>query len=579
MKTSQFLLATVKEAPSDAKLVSHRLMIRAGMIKKLASGLYTWLPLGFRVLQKVIDIVRQEMNRIGGLELAMPVIQPSELWLESQRWEKYGPELLRITDRHKNQFCFGPTHEEVITDIIRHVLRSYKQLPLTLYQIQTKFRDEIRPRFGVMRSREFLMKDAYSFHLNQDSLNETYQKMYDAYSSIFTRLGLNFRPVLADTGAIGGDYSHEFQVLAAVGEDTIVYSDAGSYAANIEKASSFAPQGNHPKPQQKLSKIATPGIKTVKALAEQKKLLPQNGIKTLIVKGVDHELVALVLRGDHELNTLKAEHLSSVATPLVFADDARIREVIGAAPGSLGVVNLKIPYIVDRDAAQLADFCCGANEDDYHYINVNWGRDAELKQIADIRNVVEGDLSPDGKGHLKFARGIEVGQVFQLGDKYSKKMGAKILNDAGKSVPLLMGCYGIGVSRIVAAAIEQNHDDRGIVWPASMAPFDVVIVPMQLHKSYRVREVCEKIYMDLIAAGYDVLFDDRKERAGVMFSDMDLIGIPHRLVVSEKAVDQSQIEYKARNQSSIEFLPMSDLVASLKKKLNDVGSHPTMAFG
>lgn len=536
-------------------------MIRAGMLRKLASGLYTWLPLGLRVLQKVADVVREEMNRAGALELLMPIVQPASLWQESGRWEAYGAELLRIMDRHQNGFCFGPTHEEVITDIARQELKSYKQLPLNFYQIQTKFRDEIRPRFGVMRSREFLMKDAYSFDLDEKGMQAAYEKMFDAYRRIFTRLGLNFRAVLADTGAIGGDYSHEFQVLADVGEDTVVYSDESDYAANIEKAAAQAPQGERVKPVAEMKKIATPGVRTIKQLADKANILPEKGVKTLIVKGDESSLIALILRGDHELNDVKAQHLPGVAFPLQFADEKEIREAIGCGPGSLGPVNLPIPFIVDRDAAQLVDFSCGANEDDFHWINVNWERDVPLGSVADIRKVVEGDISPDGKGRLRFARGIEVGQVFQLGDKYSRKMNATVVDELGKSRYLQMGCYGIGVSRTVAAAIEQNHDERGIIWPMPMAPFFIALVPVNMHKSYRVREACEKLYNELIDAGYEVLWDDRKERPGVMFADMDLIGIPHRLVISESGLDRGIVEYKARKSKEAENVSLENVLS------------------
>lgn len=568
MLLSQFLLSTVKETPADAELVSHRLMLRAGMIRKLASGMYSWLPLGLRVLRKVEAIIREELNATGALELLMPTVQPAELWIESQRWEKYGAELLRFKDRHERDFCYAPTHEEVVTDLMRGELKSYKQLPINVYQIQTKFRDEIRPRFGVMRGREFLMKDAYSFHMDKPSLQETYEKMYQAYTNIFTRLGLTFRPVLADTGSIGGDYSHEFQVLASSGEDCVVYSDKSDYAANIESAEALAPKGERAAPSAALEKFATPGLRTILDLADHMDISPESGVKTLIVKGSEVPLIALVLRGDHELNEIKAGHLPEIAEPLTMADEKEIQKALGAAPGSLGVVDLKIPYIVDRSAAALSDFVCGANEDDFHYKNVNWGRDAELKKVADIRLVVEGDRSPDGEGNLMFARGIEVGQIFQLGDVYTKKLNATVLNEAGKAVHPLMGCYGIGVTRVVAAAIEQHHDEHGIVWPTSMAPFEVVIVPLNLHKSYRVREVAEELYNTLKNAGVDVLMDDRKERPGVMFADMDLIGIPHRIVIGEKGIDAGTVEYKARNSDETQHWPMDSVLEAVKKKLN-----------
>ena len=567
MKVTKFFLATVKETPADAELVSHQLMIRAGMLRRLASGLYTWLPLGLRVLRKVENIVREEMNRSGALELLMPTLQPAALWQESNRWEAYGAELLRVMDRHESNFCFGPTHEEVITDVARQELRSYKQLPVNLYQIQTKFRDEIRPRFGVMRSREFLMKDAYSFDLDEKGMQLAYHNMYEAYVRIFTRLGLNFRAVLADTGAIGGDYSHEFQILADIGEDIVVYSDGSDYAANIEKATAQAPEGKRPIPVAKIKKMAIPAVRTIHQLVDQFKTLPKKSVKTLIVKGEESPFIALVLRGDHELNPIKAQYLPGVASPLVFASEKEIKEIIGVSPASLGPVNITIPCIVDRDAAHLADFCCGANEDNFHFMNVNWDRDVALEAVADIRNVVEGDLSPDGKGHLHFARGIEVGQVFQLSDKYSRKMNATIIDEVGKNRYLQMGCYGIGVSRTVAAAIEQNHDERGILWPEAMAPFLIALVPMNMHKSYRVREACGKLYDELVQAGYDVLWDDRKVRPGVMFADMDLIGIPHRLVISERSLGQGTIEYKIRRNDQTEDLSLHNLPVELKKKV------------
>lgn len=566
MKASQFFLTTAKEIPSDAELTSHRLMIRAGMLLKLASGLYTWLPLGLRVLKKVENIVREEMDRSGALELLMPILQPENLWRKSNRWEAYGSELLRVIDRHKNAFCFAPTHEEVATDIACQELLSYKQLPINFYQIQTKFRDEIRPRFGLMRSREFLMKDAYSFDLDVKGMQATYDKMYDAYVRIFTRLGLNFRAVLADTGDIGGDYSHEFQVLADVGEDVLVYSDQSDYAANIEKASAQSPQGKRPEPTAEMSKIATPNTRTIKQLADTFSFPLEKGVKTLIVRGEEHPFVALVLRGDHELNVVKAKNLSGVASPLVFASEEEIRCIIGAGPGYLGPIHLPFPHIVDRDAAHLADFYCGANEDNFHFINVNWDRDVPLKEVADLRNVVVGDRSPDGKGYLHFTRGIEVGQIFQLGEKYSRKMKAKVVDKTGKIRYIQMGCYGIGVSRTVAAAVEQNHDEAGIIWSEAIAPFSIALIGLNIHKSYRVRKACEQIYRTLIQAGFDVLWDDRKERPGVMFADVDLIGIPHRVVISERGLDNNTVEYKFRKDSIVEDLPIEDLVVLLKEK-------------
>ena len=546
MLLSKFFLPLLKETPADAELASHRLMLRSGMIRKVASGVYSWLPLGMRVLQKVENIVREEMNAIGGLELRLPGVQPGELWQESGRWDQYGRELLKFTDRHEREFCLGPTHEEIITDLMRFELKSYKQLPLSIYQIQTKFRDEIRPRFGVMRSREFIMKDAYSFHVDQASLQKTYDDMFLAYTKIFTRLGLNFRAVWADSGSIGGEYSHEFQVLANSGEDIVVYSDKGDYAANIERASAFAPELKKSDSKNKMEKFPTPDAKTIDDLVHQYNCPANKSIKTLVVKGDDVPLVALILRGDHELNVLKAEKLSGVLAPLTLASEEEIQTAIGCELGSLGPVDLNIPFIVDPDAANLSDFVCGANETGKHLRNVNWGRDVECATIEDIRNVIEGDTSPDGKGKLKFARGIEVGHIFQLGDKYSKKMNATVLNDAGKSDVVQMGCYGIGITRIVAAAIEQHHDEHGIVWPMAMAPFQVALVPIHMHKSYRVREVAELLYDQLQMAGFEVLMDDRKERPGVMFSTMDLIGIPHRVVISERGLDSGFVEYKAR---------------------------------
>jgi prolyl-tRNA synthetase len=563
MLLSQYFLPTTKETPADAELVSHQLMLRGGLIRKLASGLYSWLPLGLRVLQKVEHIVRDEMNKAGALELSMPVVQPAELWEESQRWDQYGKELLRFQDRHKRDFCMGPTHEEVISDIMRGDLKSYKQLPLSVYQIQTKFRDEIRPRFGVMRGREFMMKDAYSFHIDKTSMEEVYEKMYGAYVNIFSRLGLDFRPVLADSGAIGGDMSHEFQVLAKAGEDVIAYSDEGEYAANIERASALKPT-SRPAANNQLEKFATPNAKTIAHLEQQHGIAAHEGVKTLIVKGEEQPFVALILRGDHELNEIKAEKHPAVAAPLTMATEKEILDAVGAGPGSLGPVELKIPYIVDHDAAVLADFSCGANEDGFHYKGVNWERDTTLNDTADLRNVIEGDLSPDGIGTLRFTRGIEVGHIFQLGDKYSKSMKLTVLNEGGKSEHPLMGCYGIGISRIVAAAIEQNHDDSGIVWPEPMAPFQVAITPIQMHKSYRVRECAEKLYQDLVDAGVEVLFDDRKERPGVMFATMDLIGIPHRIVIGERGLDQGTIEYKHRKTGEVKNLTAQEVVAMFK---------------
>jgi prolyl-tRNA synthetase len=568
MRTSNFLIATQKETPSDAEVVSHQLMLRAGLIRKLASGLYTWLPLGLRVLRRVEAIVRQEMDRSGGQEVSMPVVQPAELWQESGRWEQYGPELLRIKDRHDRDFCLGPTHEEVVTDLVKNEVRSYKQLPINLYQIQTKVRDEIRPRFGIMRSREFLMKDAYSFHSSQASLEQTYQLMHQTYSRIFTRLGLEYRPVIADTGSIGGSASHEVHVLANSGEDDIAFSDSSDYAANVEMAQALAPPGHRAAPTMERAEVATPGVKTIEDLANFLTVDPDTTVKTLVVHAEqENELVALVLRGDHQLNGVKAEKLSGVACPLQMADEAEVRQVLGAGFGSLGPVGLKINLIVDRSAAHLADFTCGANRDDYHLTGVNWERDCPLQRIEDLRNVVEGDPSPDGQGSLQIKRGIEVGHIFQLGTKYSESMGASVLDENGKSVTMTMGCYGIGVSRIVAAAIEQNHDDKGIIWPASMAPFQLAIVPLNMHKSEAVASCAEQLYQQLQDAGVDVLLDDRNERPGVKFADMELIGIPHRIVIGDRALAEDNIEYKGRRDEESRLLPRNGIVEFLLSQL------------
>ncbi len=570
MQTSNFLIATQKETPADADVISHQLMLRAGLIRKLASGLYTWLPLGLRVLRKVEHIIRDEMDSAGAQEISMPVIQPAELWLESGRWEQYGAELLRIKDRHGRDFCLGPTHEEVVTDLVRNEIRSYKQLPLNLYQIQTKVRDEIRPRFGIMRSREFLMKDAYSFHSNDDCLNETYAVMHRAYTNIFTRLGLKFRPVIADSGSIGGNTSHEFHVLADSGEDDIAFSDGSDYAANVELAIAIAPAGDRAQPGTSMEEVATPGIKTIDQLAEFLSIKPELAVKTLFVRGESENeapVVALVLRGDHKLNETKVEKLAGIASPLEMADEAAVRSACGANFGSLGPVGLSIPVIVDHSAAHLADFVCGANRDGIHLQGVNWERDCSLERIEDLREVVEGDPSPDGKGQLQIKRGIEVGHIFQLGTKYSEAMQAKVLNENGKNITMTMGCYGIGVSRIVAAAIEQNYDDRGILWPENMAPFQLAIVPLNMQKSEAVADCTKELYAQLRAAGLDVLMDDRNERPGVKFADMELIGIPHRLVVAERALADGQIEYKGRNDKDFQLIPIADVVAFMQTKL------------
>ena len=565
MRASQLLLSTTKETPADAEIISHQLMLRAGMIRKLAAGIYTWLPLGLRVLRKVEAIVREEMNRIGAQEVLMPAVQPAELWQESGRWGLYGGELLRLKDRHQRDFCFGPTHEEVITDMARRELHSYKQLPMTFYQIQTKFRDEPRPRFGVMRAREFLMKDAYSFHIDQASLQETYDAMHAAYTRTFTRLGLNFRAVYADTGAIGGSGSQEFHVLAASGEDAIAFSDASDYAANVELAEAVTPAGKRAEPTQPMRTVDTPGQHSIEEVSGFLKVAPEQCVKTLLVQGAEKDsVVALVLRGDHDLNMVKAGKLTEVASPVTFASNEQVRAVAGCEPGSLGPLGLKIPVIVDRAAAQLADFVCGANQDGKHLAGVNWGRDHPEPVVADIRNVVAGDPSPDGKGTLSIARGIEVGHIFQLGTKYSAAMNATVLDQNGQPVVMTMGCYGIGVSRVVAAAIEQNNDARGIIWPAAIAPFQVALLPMNMQKSQRLRDAAELLYRELQSAGIDVLFDDRPLRAGVMFADVELIGIPHRLVLGERGLDASTIEYQGRHDTESRNLPLSGIVDFIK---------------
>lgn len=566
MRTSRFLISTVKETPADAEIISHKLMLRAGLIRKLAAGLYTWLPLGLRVLRKVEHIIREEMNKAGALEVLMPAVQPAELWQESGRWEKYGPELLRLQDRHERQFCFGPTHEEIITDLIRREIRSYKQLPANFYQIQTKFRDEIRPRFGVMRAREFLMKDAYSFHLDQPSLQQTYEVMYQTYSNIFKRLGLKFRAVLADTGNIGGSLSHEFHVLADSGEDAIAYSTGSEYAANLEMATALSPQSPRPAATQTMQVVDTPKQHTIEEVSQFLNIPASHCLKTLIVVGKE-SLVALVLRGDHTLNAIKAIKHPLIQEPVTFATPEQIRATVGCDIGSLGPVNLNIPTLVDISAAHLADFVCGANRDGQHLTGVNWGRDVAEPDIFDLRNVEPGDPSPDGHGELAITRGIEVGHIFQLGEKYSKAMNATVLDETGKATILTMGCYGIGVSRIVAAAIEQNHDERGIIWTNSLAPFTVALLPMNMHKSYRVQEAAEQLYRTLSELGIEVLFDDRKERAGVMFADMELMGIPHRLVVSERGLDEGNIEYKGRTDAESQVVSLQQIVTFMQNRL------------
>lgn len=569
MRASQFLIATVKETPSDAEVISHQLMLRAGLIRKLASGLYTWLPMGLRVLRKVEAIIREEMDGAGAQELSMPVVQPAELWEESGRWEKYGAELLRINDRHDRSFCLGPTHEEVITDLIRNEIKSYKQLPANFYQIQTKFRDEIRPRFGIMRAREFLMKDAYSFHTDQDSLEQTYQLMHRTYSTIFTRLGLDFRPVIADTGSIGGNASHEFHVLASSGEDAIAFSDSSDYAANVEMAEALAPEGNAKPPSAELTEQSTPSQRSIEEVAGFFKIETSQTLKTLIVHGSEEgQLVALVLRGDHTLNEIKAEKNALIAEPLTMATEAEIEKAIGCKPGSIGPVGLNLPILVDRSASQAADFVCGANKDGYHFTGANWQRDANFDEVVDLREVIEGDSSPDGKGTLQIKRGIEVGHIFQLGKTYSEALKAEVLNDQGKNITVTMGCYGIGVSRVVAAAIEQNHDDHGIIWPDNIAPFQVAIVPLNMHKSELVSECAEQLYTELKAAGYDVLLDDRNERPGVKFADMELVGIPHRIVIGERSLKEGKLEYKGRRDSEASDIDRESILEFIDSKIS-----------
>ncbi len=567
MRTSQFPLNTVKETPSDAELASHKLMIRAGLIRKLAAGLYNWLPLGLKVMRKVEAVVREEMERAGALEVMMPVVQPSELWEESGRWEQYGPELARLNDRHGRAFCLGPTHEEIITDLARNEIKSYKQLPVTYYQIQTKFRDEIRPRFGIMRSREFIMKDAYSFHLNDASLQETYDRMFEAYTRIFSRLGLNFRPVLADSGSIGGNLSHEFHVLADSGEDAIAFSTESDYAANVELAEVIGTSAERATPSAEMEKISTPDQRTIGEVSQFLSVAPANCLKTLIVKAEEEGFVALLLPGDRELNEIKAEKLEGVASPLEMASDEEIKQ-IGSVSGFIGPLGLNIPVVADHAVLTMSDFVIGANEAGFHHKNVNWERDLPLpKTVTDLRTAQEGDPSPDGKGTITIARGIEVGHIFQLGTKYSSAMKANVLNEAGKGQTMTMGCYGIGISRVVAAAIEQSHDERGIIWSDELAPFKVALCPMNMHKSDRLRETCEKLYNELSEAGIDVLFDDRKVRAGFMFSDMELIGIPHRLVLGDRGLDSGNIEYKGRGDSENQEIPMAEIISFLKEKL------------
>ncbi len=567
MRVSRFPLYTVKETPADAEVISHKLMLRAGLIRKIAAGLYTWMPLGLRVLRKVEAVVREEMNGIGCLEILMPAVQPAELWQESGRWQQYGPELLRLKDRHERDFCFGPTHEEIITDLFRREIRSYRQLPVAFYQVQTKFRDEVRPRFGVMRAREFLMKDAYSFHVDQASLQQTYDDMHGAYSRVFARLGLDFRAVLADTGSIGGSGSHEFHVLADSGEDDIAFSDASGYAANVELAEALAPAGERPAAGEALTRVHTPKVKTIAELAAFLKIPAERTLKAVVVDGSDGRPVLLLLRGDHELNEIKAGKLPEVAEPLTFSTPAAISAAFGAQPGSLGPVGFDGVVIADRSAAVLADAVTGANEDDWHLSGFNFGRDCPEPRVADLRNVVAGDPSPDGQGRLSIRRGIEVGHIFQLGRKYSDALAANVLGEDGQNLTVTMGCYGIGVSRVVAAAIEQNWDERGILWPAAMAPFQLALLPMNAHKSAAVREAVEQLYADCRAAGIDVLLDDREARPGVMFADMELIGIPHRVVIGEKGLAAGSVEYKGRRDAEALAVPLAGLIDFLRERL------------
>jgi len=566
MRLSAYPIQNLKEPPADAEIVSHQLMLRAGLIRRLSAGLYTWLPMGLRVLRKVERIIREEMDRAGALEVLMPTIQPAELWQESGRWDQFGPELLRLTDRHERAFVYGPTHEEVITDIARRELKSYRQLPVNFYQIQLKFRDETRPRFGVMRAREFIMKDAYSFHLDEASLDGGYRLMYEAYARIFSRMALKFRAVLADPGAIGGTGSQEFHVLAASGEDAIAFSDADDYAANIEKAEALAPPGPRAPAREALRTVPTPHVRTIAELAALLQVPAGRCLKTLIVEAADGGLVALVLRGDHELNAVKAQRLPAIASPLRMAAPERIARELGAAVGSLGPVGLRCPIIADHAARALADFVCGANAADAHLTGANWGRDLPEPAAADLRNVVDGDPSPSGRGRLAIARGIEVGHVFKLGSKYSEALGATVLDEQGKAVPMLMGCYGIGVTRVVAAAIEQNHDERGIIWPEPLAPFDVILVPINFQKSARVREASERLYAELGAAGFEVLLDDRDARPGVKFADAELYGIPHRIVVGERGLDAGRLEYRHRRASVSEEFALADAAAFLRSR-------------
>jgi prolyl-tRNA synthetase len=567
MRLSAYPVNSTKETPAEAEVLSHQLMLRAGLIRRLAAGIYSWLPFGLRTLRKVETIIREEMDRAGALEILMPAIQPAELWQESHRWEQYGPELLRIKDRQKRDYVFGPTHEEVVTDIARRELRSYRQLPVNFYQLQTKFRDEVRPRFGVMRGREFIMKDAYSFHLDQASLNEGYAAMHAAYSRMFTRMGLDFRVVMADSGAIGGNRSQEFQVLAESGEDAIAVSDGDDFAANIELAAALPPTEPRAAPGGALRQVATPGMKTIAALSDFLKLPAQQCLKTLLVDGSAGGVVALLLRGDHELNAVKAQKLPGVASPLRMASAEQVKAATGSEPGSLGPKGLNCPIYADHAALAMANFTCGANVVDAHLVDVNWERDLPAPTAADLRNVVTGDPSPSGKGRIRIVRGIEVGHIFQLGSKYSSAMNATVLDEAGQAVTMLMGCYGIGVTRIVAAAIEQHHDERGIIWPESLAPFHVVLIPLNLQKSARVRERADALYAQLGAAGIEVLYDDRDARPGVKFAEAELLGIPHRIVLGERGLEAGTCEYRHRPATDNQDIPLADIVGFLQARL------------
>ena len=568
MKVSQFPFSTLREIPADAEIISHQLMLKAGMIRRLASGLYIWAPLGLKVLRKVEAVVREEMNKAGAIELLMPTVQPSELWHESGRWKEYGPELLRLKDRKGVEFCLGPTHEEIITEYVRKELKSYKELPINYYQIQTKFRDEVRPRFGVMRSREFIMKDAYSFHLTQESLQQTYDAMFQAYTRIFTRLGLDFRPVLADTGSIGGSASHEFHVLADSGEDAIAFSNESDYAANVELAEAVAPEGERPAPAQDMQTIDTPDMHTIDELSAFLKLDPEHSIKTLIVAGEEEgTVITILMQGNDQLNELKAEKLPGVASPLTYATDEQLLEAAGCQAGSIGPVGLKTKIYADRATINMADFVCGANEDGKHITGVNWGRDLPEPEFVDVRNVIEGDPSPDGKGTLSILRGIEVGHIFQLGKKYSKAMNATVLAENGKPETMTMGCYGIGITRVVAASIEQNHDDSGIIWPEALAPFQLSIIPINYNKSEEVRKAADDLYAELIKKGFDVLLDNRNMRPGAMFADHELVGIPHRMVISDRGIKAGQVEYKSRTDEKATDVALDEILGFLTGKL------------